>query len=150
MEGSNWLWKATGLPEPALRVLSQLGAPLVLSVTQTFTCTKSCHQTLGMPSNSLRLHALAWIHMNGLDNGPPLDGLEMFSGVETITSTLRARGFAASPFDLDRDKRLENLMSTRGFLGALIRVRHLRPQALFWTGTPCSTWVRQACQHYAN
>ena len=32
-----------------------------------------------------RLHALAWLHVNELDLGEPLDLVEMFAGVKTVT-----------------------------------------------------------------
>ena len=33
-----------------------------------------------------RLHTVAWLHMNALDVGPPLDLVQMFAGVGSVTA----------------------------------------------------------------
>ena len=136
---------STGLPASALKMLQMMGAPIILSGSH-FSCVwhmvvacNQCEDALflfgGCCLSScvcvcvlepLRLYMVAYLHQNGLDSGPPVDVVELFSGVEAVTKGFRAKGLVGCPFDLEKQT-IDDILSTKGMFRALSLARRLRP-----------------------
>lgn len=69
-----------------------------------------------------------------------LDGVEFFSGCESITRGMTNHGLVCMPFDKVIDPML-NLNSDAGFAHAIELVMRLRPGSLIWGAPPCSSFV---------
>jgi hypothetical protein len=90
---------------------------------------------------------VAYVHLHGLDLGPRLHAVELFSGVGCITRACRLEGLRCEPYDIDLDGKMHNMLTTRGFLYALCLVVRLDVNGLLWSGIPCSSWVRALLKH---
>ena len=69
-----------------------------------------------------------------------LSHVELFSGMQAITSYFIGKGFAAAPFDVINDAMYENMNTTQGFIAALMLVLQILDGGGLWAAPVCSSW----------
>lgn len=72
---------------------------------------------------------------------PTLDVLEMFAGVSRLTQAASERGLVSLPYDVNRDRFWQNMLTPEGFVHAVLLCLQLKIGAFAHFGVPCSSWV---------
>ena len=72
--------------------------------------------------------------------GPPIGGVEFFSGVQSITKGLMTNGIDTIPYDLNINQQMD-FNSDVGFAFAVWLVLRLQPGGVLFAAPPCSSWV---------
>ena len=119
---------------PRLRKLS-LRAAYIGTDVRTFVRLQKLQVPIAL------FHILNFLSCASVVHQRDLDFVEYFSGLGEVHHAFSRAGCAAAGYDYCQDAKLQNILSTEGFLNAVQWARRVRAGGHVHMGIVCSSWV---------